>query len=664
MNRPVPPPSQPATPDDLFLRLQSALAGEYSLERELGRGGMGVVYLAREVRLAREVAIKVLPPSLADLPGLREQFLREAQTAARLSHPNIVAIHRVDEADGFVYFVMAYIAGETLAERIRKRGPLAPHHASRLLREVAWALTYAHANGIVHRDIKADNILLERGTERALVTDFGIAGAAHANARTAEGLIAGTPHYASPEQITGQPVDAASDLYSLGVVGYFALTGQLPFDAPTSREVVAMHLNTRAPSIASVAPTVPVKFAQIVERCLAKRPEQRFATVAGFADAVDQAIEPPREIPAALRVWLQRTNQTSILRPLLAAYVVVGVGVSAAFASGHPGYVLPLVVAIGGSLMAFPSLLRTNRLLAAGYGIEDIRIAVREYWVRRREEIAYELTASAELSTKTAAMIFSVSAAATALLSSAAGIVHSPHVLLPIAIALSGTVAVASGVLSIGRFIRLRLPRQVGASQIKFYNGKWGERFVRIAGFGLKKRAPTESLSQLTEVALGRATDALYDALPKALRKQLKQLPAAIRRLEEDAKGLRGEIEKLDASINTLDGDARGSMPSAISSSSHEDRVRADRDRLRADLRVTRERVSDRLAATVAALENIRLDLLRLQLGDGHVDSVTASLEAAQQVADDFGSYVEATREVDDSLVTPRSAVPPDPRAP
>src|SRR4051812_40280384 len=181
--------------DELFLRLQSALAGEYSIERELGRGGMGVVYLAREVRLAREVAIKVLPPALASTPGMREQFLREAQTAARLSHPNIVPIHRVDEADGCVYFVMAYVNGETLAERIRSRGPLPPHHGARILREVAWALTYAHSNGIIHRDIKAENILLERGTERALVTDFGIAGAAHASSLAADGQIAGSAHY-------------------------------------------------------------------------------------------------------------------------------------------------------------------------------------------------------------------------------------------------------------------------------------------------------------------------------------------------------------------------------------------------------------------------------------------------------------------------------------
>src|SRR6188768_290196 len=150
--------------DPLFLSFQSAVAGRYSLERELGRGGMGVVYLAREVRLDRPVAIKLLPPELAAQERLRDRFLREARTAARLSHPYIVPIHAVDEAGDFVFYVMAYVDGETVAERVAARGPIAPHEVARILREVAWALAYAHAQGVVHRDVKPANILLERGT--------------------------------------------------------------------------------------------------------------------------------------------------------------------------------------------------------------------------------------------------------------------------------------------------------------------------------------------------------------------------------------------------------------------------------------------------------------------------------------------------------------------
>src|SRR5215216_7860543 len=183
------------THDADFIALQAALAGEFFLERELGRGGMGVVYLARESVLERPVAIKVLPPAMAARPELRERFLREAKTAAQLSHPNIVPIFRVDEATDFVYFAMAFVDGETLGERIRGRGPVTPHEGARVLREVAWALAYAHQSGVVHRDVKPDNILLERGSGRALVSDFGIAVPTSAGASAAEGpSFTGTPY--------------------------------------------------------------------------------------------------------------------------------------------------------------------------------------------------------------------------------------------------------------------------------------------------------------------------------------------------------------------------------------------------------------------------------------------------------------------------------------
>src|SRR5687768_819164 len=169
--------SSPAQSDALFLAFQQSLAGRYSIDRELGRGGMGVVYLAREVHLDRLVAIKLLPPERAATPGLRARFLREARLAAKLSHPNIIPIHAVEETGEFVFFVMSYIEGETLAQRVLTRGPLPSAEGARVLREVAWALAYAHGQGVVHRDIKPDNVLLEGATNRVLVADFGIAGA-------------------------------------------------------------------------------------------------------------------------------------------------------------------------------------------------------------------------------------------------------------------------------------------------------------------------------------------------------------------------------------------------------------------------------------------------------------------------------------------------------
>src|SRR5438045_6387142 len=203
-------------PTTELLDLQAALAGEYSLQRGLGRGGMGVVYLARDVQLDRDVAIKVLPSHLARTAASRERFLREARMAAGLSHPNIVPIHRVGEAGGFVFFVMSYVPGQTLGERLRSRGPLSPSDTMRVLREVAWALAYAHGRGIVHRDVKPDNILLEEGTARALVTDFGVAHGGAAVVDTDPGKIMGTANFMSPEQAAGESIDGRSDIYALG----------------------------------------------------------------------------------------------------------------------------------------------------------------------------------------------------------------------------------------------------------------------------------------------------------------------------------------------------------------------------------------------------------------------------------------------------------------
>src|SRR5437762_11907599 len=181
--------------DALFLSFQEAVAGRYSLERELGRGGMGVVYLAREVRLDRLVAIKLVPPTRASDAKLRERFLREARTAAKLSHPHIIPIFTVDEVGEFVFFAMAYVAGETLTERVVRRGPLAPSEAARVLREIAWALAYAHSQGLVHRDVKPDHIMLEDASGRGPGADFGIAGQVRGAGGLGGGEGIGTPEF-------------------------------------------------------------------------------------------------------------------------------------------------------------------------------------------------------------------------------------------------------------------------------------------------------------------------------------------------------------------------------------------------------------------------------------------------------------------------------------
>jgi len=255
--------------------LARALTGQYEILREVGRGGMGIVFLARDLKLERLVAIKTLPPTLATDAVIRERFLREARTAAALAHPNIVPIHRADDLDGTVFFVMGYVDGPSMAQLIRDGGPLPPRTALSLFYDVAEALGYAHAAGVVHRDVKAENILVDQGSGRALVTDFGIARVAEAAPLTATGTVLGTVHYMSPEQVAGDQVDRRSDIYSLGVAAFFALSGRFPFESPTASAVLVAHVTKEPPSLQQVAPSVPRPLASLVDRCLSKDPAGR-----------------------------------------------------------------------------------------------------------------------------------------------------------------------------------------------------------------------------------------------------------------------------------------------------------------------------------------------------------------------------------------------------
>jgi serine/threonine-protein kinase len=272
-------------------RLSAALADAYAIEGEIGRGGMGIVYVAQDLKLKRRVAIKVLPPELAYREEIRKRFLREAQTAARLSHPHIVPIHAVGEDAGLVYFVMGYVDGESLAARLRRRERLPAEEVRRIMKETADALGLAHAVGVIHRDIKPDNILLEGTRRRVMVTDFGIAKAlsdVSPGTLTGTGVAIGTPAYMSPEQAAGErEIDARSDIYSLGVVGYEMLTGEVPFKAPTVAGMLMKQITEPVPEITDVRTDCPEDLAATVLRCLEKAPEDRWPT----ADALRRALE-------------------------------------------------------------------------------------------------------------------------------------------------------------------------------------------------------------------------------------------------------------------------------------------------------------------------------------------------------------------------------------
>ncbi len=307
--------------DHLLDRLTVAVGQQYLIEGEIGRGGMAVVYRAVDLRLHRSVAIKVLPPELAFNPDVRVRFIREAQTAAQLAHPNIVPIFSVDEKDGMVFFVMALVHGESVGTRLTREGAWPAERVAPVLRDVADALAYAHERGVIHRDIKPDNILIDRASGRPLVTDFGIARAAAGETRiTATGVAVGTPAYMSPEQAVGErEIDGRSDLYSLGVVGYQMLTGDTPFRASNTPAMLVKHVSERPRPVRELRPDVPPYLAVAIDRSLAKRPDDRWSSAAELRSALAAALAGDRSrlysLPAAPSAPVAPAPQRAAVAP-------------------------------------------------------------------------------------------------------------------------------------------------------------------------------------------------------------------------------------------------------------------------------------------------------------------------------------------------------------
>src|SRR5438034_2035636 len=268
-----------------LVRLQ--LKDEYEILDELGRGGMAIVFKAREKQLEREVAIKVLPFSLAFDKEFVERFQREARTSAKLEHPSIIPIYRVGKSGRVIYFVMKFLRGKPLASVLAARGSLPPAEIRQILVQVARALAYAHKSGIVHRDIKPDNIMFDEHGQ-AVVTDFGIAKAAVGGKLTGTGMAIGTPHYMSPEQARAQQLDGRSDLYSLGVVAYQCLAGVVPFDGEDSFSIGYKHIMEELPVPRLDSAEKRERF-EIVRKMMAKKQEDRFQSAEELVTVLDGA---------------------------------------------------------------------------------------------------------------------------------------------------------------------------------------------------------------------------------------------------------------------------------------------------------------------------------------------------------------------------------------
>ena len=282
--------------DALMSKLQRIVEGKYKIERMLGKGGMGAVFLAHDLTLEREVAIKVLPPDISMDAQIVKRFQQEAKTSAKLDHTNIIPIYRVESEGGLNYFVMKYIAGTSLEDVLDQKQPLSIDYIQRVLWEGACALGHAHQRGVVHRDVKPANIMFDHDG-RVMLTDFGISKALQAaSGFTGTGMIIGTPHYMAPEQAKGATVDGRADQYSLGVVGYRMITGELPYTGDSVHTILYKHIFEEVPSVAAKRGDVPGFLTAAIARALSKEPEQRFGTMEEFATAVwpEQPVAAPK----------------------------------------------------------------------------------------------------------------------------------------------------------------------------------------------------------------------------------------------------------------------------------------------------------------------------------------------------------------------------------
>ncbi|MEO8031714.1 MAG: serine/threonine-protein kinase [Gemmatimonadota bacterium] len=603
-----------------FASLQAALAGRFLLEREIGRGGMGVVLLARDTALERPVAIKLLPAILASDATLRARFLLEARTAARLGHPHIVPIHAVEEHGDQVCFIMAFVPGQTLAERVREQGPMAAGEVARIVREIAWALAYAHQQGVVHRDVKPENILLERGSGRALITDFGIAQVAASAGHTPAGGIRGTLRYMSPEQAEGEPVDGRSDLYALGLTARFALTGRVPFEGEEPAALLVLKASQVVPPLAAMGSDIPAALATILDRCVATAPDDRFATADALADALGEIHGIVSSSPVLQRL-AQEVAAIGVDIGGFASLAVVAVVVQSLtrdFLGFGLFYTLGLCTLMVGliALRSMSAIRLLREASAEGWEVGDLEAAARRgrpttgtggpAYIRRRIAIWAGIMVGLTL--------FWLGPRAWTQAGDA-------NVFTWIVELFSLGAPVAAGRWLAGSLER-RPDGKLGPFTTFFLRFKAGV-LLRLAGLGRKGRGRASlPAEQLTEVALAGQARQLMQALPKAERGRIEGAGSLLDRLVADASELRGKLEEIagaEAAIGPIQGEARKSA--------------------QAEMQLARQETLARLATTMQALEQLRLDLLRAQ----------AMAAGGEGLTEDLAVLDRLSRRVDDA---------------
>lgn len=628
--------------DHLQDRVVVALGEQYLVEAEIGRGGMAVVYRALDLRLQRRVAIKVLPPELSFNPDVRERFLREAQTAARLSHPNIVPIFSVDERDGIVYFVMALVEGETVGQ-IMKRQPRRPvDEVQRILHGVADALAYAHRHGVIHRDVKPDNVLVDRASGRPMVTDFGIARAAAADSRlTLTGIAVGTPTYMSPEQAIGErELDGRSDVYSLAVVGWQMLAGEPPFAASNAPALLMKHVSEAPRAIATLRPDVPPALGGALMRAMAKKPDERWRDSEAFRDAI-MGVGAAGAVAVA---YAAKTGQHRAPRPVPPVV------------SDHrpePAGVWPQMPPMPMPFPAFGSSKAERREWQ-----RQQQAAARAAKEQRKKEKEFDNRPVAER-----VVIFRRKLAGNAVLVGALATVNlfvSPEFwwfLFPTAFATIDTLSKGGSLWADGVTFRQLFSRRSAAlasgaeapaaplpsstelaAQLvppEVLRGTHGTSVRRAAS---DRQAVDEILVSLGPTERSMIPDVAPTA--KALLDRVAGLATMLHRI--DPQGSARSIQAVDARLAAIGGEAEGT---------ERERRRSLLEQQRRSLveLIDRERALDsQLESAVLALQNLKLELIRLRSAGltAHLNDATSATQQARALSRDIGNAVEAAEDV------------------
>ncbi|HEY9229721.1 MAG TPA: serine/threonine-protein kinase [Gemmatimonadaceae bacterium] len=644
-------PVVPSSDSELRTHVERVLSPHYELDCEIGRGGMGVVYRAKDRRLKRTVAIKVLPPELAFRSEIKTRFLREAETAAQLNHPNIVDIYAVDEAEGTVFFVMAYITGDNLAKRVHEHGALSIDETRRTLRDVADALAYAHERGVIHRDIKPDNILIDAGSGRPMVTDFGIARAvSEGDSRlTATGIAIGTPTYMSPEQAAGErAIDGRSDLYSLGILGYQMLTGSPPFIANSTPAILVKHISERPTPVEQRRSDVPQDLARIIMMLLEKDPANRFPSANAVVAALDSGKVPdrPRERTSAatqvsatgqsyatadnlgraerasgalaapvegrgptMEEWKRwEAKEVVAFRRKLAPYLFVnGVIVIASIVGQSDFFGFTVLWSI---YLAF----KYAKLWADGYDWRDVFRQPRD---RDMIDVADDaLTYARGMFDRNQRRVMREERRAR-----------------------------------LSRVSSPGLPRMSGAvssEDVVRAAGAYGDRVSRAAAdrdeiLRLLERMPAAERSRIPDV--GRSADALAE--------KVRSLAVVLADLERGSSAggsdvIEAEIQRLENAANPLDESGSDERVKRLAYLKRQRRALAD-------VSNRRDAVAAKLETCVVALQNIKLDLIRLNAGSQTPQHITSLAMDALNLADSVDSALLVNEEVRNTGTRPAS---------